>query len=639
MQKQASAFAALCCGLVLAACAGAAPASEAVGASATPAPTQPPAATPTQAPSATPTLAPYAWPTTAITLENAAAVTLLDTWGQGAIIALKAVGDGQVFFAETLTKLLFFDTETRELLFEMPKPTYFEYSPSSQFMVGVDAAGVVSLGALGATNSSFTLESGEPTDNYRFVFSPDESLVAVARYPHGNVHPRFHVIRVYATSSGELVATLDQGDYSPVPERIVIAPGSQYLIVQDGGYQQVLGIWDIAEQRMIARFLDRTLLPTNPFSPDGELFATFSENYLFLWSSKTGQAAGRYGTGLGWTSDVQFSEDGAYVSINSGEQVRKASDGSLLPAQEAEAIVFPENSRPEAISLNLSSQKEWLEAQGYFGDRGLILPVQADALEVWMPAIDTRWLPIQNEVASLSEIGFVEGQTHFSEDKYLSLKCQQGQLSVLSSNSVPVQTLAACSSQSPVAASLNGGLAALANGSVVELYSLTDGALVATLRAHQEDVQLLAFSEDGRLLASYANKEFFIWSLEGEVSKTLSLSGPSQVYGPLAFSPDNQILMSNQGNGAMGVWRLTDGQKLRDIKNPSWASAMAFLGEPLVVAVGSDGQLYLWDYLSTSLLTTLPTGLGQVSNTRVVLDGRGILIASTDGILQLWGLE
>lgn len=41
-----------------------------------------PAPTPTQAPSATPTLAPYAWPTTAITLENAAAVTLLDTWGK-----------------------------------------------------------------------------------------------------------------------------------------------------------------------------------------------------------------------------------------------------------------------------------------------------------------------------------------------------------------------------------------------------------------------------------------------------------------------------------------------------------------------------------------------------------------------------
>src|SRR5690606_28039614 len=129
------------------------------------------------------------------------------------------------------------------------------------------------------------------------------------------------------------------------------------------------------------------------------------------------------------------------------------------------------------------------------------------------------------------------------------------------------------------------------------------------------------------------------WSLEGEVSKTLSLSGPSQVYGPLAFSPDNQILMSNQDNGAMGVWRLADGQKLRDIKNPSWASAIAYLAEPLVVVVGSDGNLYLWDYLSTRLLTTLPTGLGQVSNTRVVPDGRGILVASTDGILQLWGLE
>lgn len=611
-----------------------------------------PTSTATQipAPTATPTPTPvsYSWPQQPISIENAAEVTLLEEWGKGALVALKAVGNGEIFYAETLTKLLFFETDTMELLFDIPKPVYFAYSPSNQFMVGVDAGGTVSLASFGADGSSFTLEEGPATSNYNFVFSANEDIVAIARYPTPtqdcwscakNVRPEFHVIRIYDTATGELAATLDHGDFSPTPERIVISPDGTYLLVQEGGYQNRLGIWDITNERMVTRFLDRTQLPANPFNPNSDVFATFSENYVFFWDVKTGNSAGEYGTGLGWTYDLQFSANGEHVSLNRGEQIRKVSDGSLLTREEVQSVEFPEVARQESISLNLSSQKALLAEEGYFGGEGVLRPLGEQGFEVWMAGIETVWNPVQDTVLPMADFGYSNQNIYFSSDEYLLLSCAGGQASVSSPQVSTPAKFGTCDSRTRLAVSPNSGLVALANGSVIELYDWESAELFATLRAHQDDVQFVTFSDDGTLVASYAKNELFIWSLEGEVRRTHTLTGYSQVVGHLTFSPNNEVLVLNVGGGALGVWRLSDGQKLRDIKNDVNIYRVAFLEEPLVLLSGSSGDLYLWDYIGTRLLNTLPTGMGRISDIRIVPGSRGILAASTDGIVKLWGLN
>lgn len=608
----------------------------------TPRSTSTPAPSSTPIPTATPTLVPsptsYPWPQEPISIENITELSLFGEWGKGSIKGMSVVGNGDAFYAETLTKLVFFNTETLELLFEIPKPVDFKFSPSYQYLVGVDSNGAVSLGSL-AANTSYSLETEEPTDNYTFSFSPAEDLVAVAKYPNGTVRPEFHIINVYDTSNGSLVATLDQGDYSPIPETIVISPNSQYLLVQESGYRKRLGVWDISNQRMVARFLDRTEIPDQPFSPNSEIFATYSDNYVFFWESQTGKATGEYGTGLGWTYDLQFSEDGNYISLNQGAQIRQVSDGHLLTSEQAESVSFPESPQEQTISANLSSQREWLESEGYFGDRGIIRSFTDGGFEIWMPSIDIVWNPVQNMVQPLSDLGYPSGQIYFHNAEVLILTCSGGHVSLFSNLEPSNTEFGTCDRDTRLAISTNSGAVALANGTIIELYNWRSGELISTLRAHQGEIQYLTISDDGSLLASYASGELFVWDLQGEVRRAYILSGITYVLEPFSFSPANDFLIANQGGGLLGVWRLSDGQKLRDLRNPVNVVFVSFIGQTILVAGGTDGDIYFWDYVNTVMLHSITTDLGRLSDLEIFMNERGVFAVSNDGVVKLWGLD
>jgi WD40 repeat protein len=103
----------------------------------------------------------------------------------------------------------------------------------------------------------------------------------------------------------------------------------------------------------------------------------------------------------------------------------------------------------------------------------------------------------------------------------------------------------------------------------------------------------VAFSRDGRKLATVAGPEVAVWNLD-ERGPPLLLSGLEGGPSLLAFSPDGRRLVAGEAGQRLRVWDLTTGRELLALPCPFPAQALRFVGDRLVVVSG-DNRLWVLD--------------------------------------------
>lgn len=129
--------------------------------------------------------------------------------------------------------------------------------------------------------------------------------------------------------------------------------------------------------------------------------------------------------------------------------------------------------------------------------------------------------------------------------------------------------------------------------------------LMRTLRGHMGNIGRIAWSPDGRMLASPSNdKTIRLWDVE--TGECLRLLWHKRAVRTAVFDPTGRILASQSGDG-IRLWNPSNGTMIRKLKGyPGDGDGIAFDPRGHILAgVGYDNTIYVWDTNSGALLNVL----------------------------------
>jgi WD40 repeat protein len=170
---------------------------------------------------------------------------------------------------------------------------------------------------------------------------------------------------------------------------------------------------------------------------------------------------------------------------------------------------------------------------------------------------------------------------------------------------------------------------------------LANPYLLTYLHAHTDDVRSVAFSPDGKILATAgADKVIFLWDTE-TYRPIGKLEGHGDLVKSIAFSPDGRSLASGSDDTTVILWDVETQrpQGLAFVGHEDLVNGVAFSPDGRTLASASrDTTIRLWD-IETRQSTVLAGHEDLALSVAFSPDGRTLASASSDNTVRLWDVE
>ena len=185
---------------------------------------------------------------------------------------------------------------------------------------------------------------------------------------------------------------------------------------------------------------------------------------------------------------------------------------------------------------------------------------------------------------------------------------------------------------------------AAASDHVVRLWDVASGRQVRSLRERGKGfwyMKALAISPDGNTLATAKTSSFSVqlWDILGG-KRLRMLTGHSGGVTDLAFSPDGRTLASSSSDKTVRLWNPRDGRQVAVLKgHTKEVTSVAFDSTGTLLTSGSeDHTVRLWNIPAKRQLAKLEGHFGSVTGVAFGTPTQPLVSASEDGSVRLWDL-
>jgi WD domain, G-beta repeat len=172
----------------------------------------------------------------------------------------------------------------------------------------------------------------------------------------------------------------------------------------------------------------------------------------------------------------------------------------------------------------------------------------------------------------------------------------------------------------------------------IKLWDASRGAVLKTLTGRSEGIGAVAFSPDGKTIASSSRDGTIrLWdAAKGTLLKTIEDNGDS--VNSVAFSSDGKWIAAGDSRNTIKLWSAADGSLLKILQgHTGWALSVAVASDGQRIASGSkDGTIDLWDAASGTLIKTLAGHGGGVAFVAFTPDGKTLVSRGFAETTKFW---
>jgi WD40 repeat protein len=167
----------------------------------------------------------------------------------------------------------------------------------------------------------------------------------------------------------------------------------------------------------------------------------------------------------------------------------------------------------------------------------------------------------------------------------------------------------------------------------VRIWNVNTGKCERVLKGHDHWVHAVAYSPDGKLVASCGDdRTVRIWDVQTGRCKQRIRAHRDTVW-EVAFSRDGKVVASAADDRLVKLWHVKNGWRLMTLRgHNSKIFSLEFSPDDKLLATGAE-TLRVWDALSCELERTIASPLGRVYQMRFLPESKVLACACTDGIL------